>query len=169
MVISSEFRMEQYRDVDHQEGVPHFIPNIMALNSFLCEKNFYLEATANCNTMNSTIKTDLTAIEVEQLFQIEYERLLTQNQNFNIMVDSTHVFTWTGSVKISVSSIRNELGETFTLKDFIRNRSISRSDQQNFDQIYSDVSHFPQASSFQNPFLIRKSTRWYLKYLGSLI
>ena len=115
---------------------------------------FYPEATANCNTMNSTIKTDLTVNEVEQLLKIENERLLTQNQNFNIMVDSTYVFTWTGSVKISVSSIRNEFGETFTLKDFIRNRSISRSDQANFDETYSDASHFPQASSFQN--LIRK-------------
>ena len=104
--------------------------------------------------MNSTIKTDLTFIEVEQLFKIEYERLLTQ-QNENYRFDYTHVFTWTGSVKISVSSIRNEFGEIFTLKDFGRNRSISR----NFDQIYSEVSHFPQASSFQNPFLIhiRKS------------
>ena len=100
--------------------------------------------------MNSTIKTDLTVNEVEQLFKIEYERLLTQNQNFNIMVDSTYVFTWTGSVKISVSSIRNEFGETFTLKDFIRNRSISRSDQENFDETFSDVSQFPQALSFQN-------------------
>ena len=106
--------------------------------------------------MNSTIKTDLTVNEVEQLLKIENERLLTQNQNFNIMVDSTYVFTWTGSVKISVSSIRNEFGETFTLKDFIRNRSISRSDQANFDETYSDANHFPQASSFQNPFLIRK-------------
>ena len=115
---------------------------------------FYLEATANCKTMNSTIKTDLTFIEVEQLFKIEYERLLTQ-QNQNCRFDYTHVFTRTGSVKISVSSIRNEFGEIFTLKDFGRNRSISR----NFDQIYSEVSHFPQASSFQNQFLIhiRKS------------
>jgi len=40
--------------------------------------------------MNSTIKTDLTVIEVEQLFRIEYERLLTQ-QNQNYIFDYTHV------------------------------------------------------------------------------
>ena len=33
MVISSEFRMKQYRDEDHREGAPHFIPK--AFSDFL--------------------------------------------------------------------------------------------------------------------------------------
>ena len=106
--------------------------------------------------MNSTIKTDLTAFEVEQLLQTEYQRLLAQ-QNENLMLqrlqdpsynlhyelsyDYIYAFTWTGSVKISVSSVRNELGESFSLEDFVRNRSVPS----NFYDTYLVASHFPSA------------------------
>ena len=112
--------------------------------------------------MNSTIKTDLTVIEVKQLFQLEYERSLrhqddifmqqrkqdpSYNSKFNMEInyDEIFAFTWTGSVKNSLFSMRNEFGQTFSLKDFVRNRSGSR----NFEETYSEVSQFPQASSFQ--------------------
>jgi len=112
--------------------------------------------------MNSTIKTDLTVIEVKQLFQVEYERSLKhqddilmqqrkQDPNYNVRFDTKmnyeeiFAYTWTGSVKNSLFSVRNEFGETLSLKDFVRNRSVSR----NFDEIYSEVSCFPQDSSFQ--------------------
>jgi len=117
--------------------------------------------------MNSTIKTDLTVIEVKQLFQVEYERSLrhqddilmqqrkqdpSYNVRFNMKInyDEIFAFTWTGSVKNSLFSMRNEFGQTFSLKDFVRNRSVSR----NFDVTYSEASDFPQASSFQNPIFI---------------
>ena len=111
--------------------------------------------------MNSTIKTDLTVIEVKQLLQTKYEMSLrhqddilmfhrlqdpSYNLQFNINYHEIFAYTWTGSVKTSISSIRNEFGETFSLKAFVRNRSVSR----NFDQTFSEVSNFPQASSFQN-------------------
>ena len=109
--------------------------------------------------MNSTIKTDLTVIEVKQLLQTKYEMSLrhqddilmfhrlqdpSYNLQFNINYHEIFAYTWTGSVKTSISSIRNEFGETFSLKAFVRNRSVSR----NFDQTFSEVSNFPQASSF---------------------
>ena len=115
--------------------------------------------------MNSTIKTDLTVIEVKQLLQTKYEMSLrhqddilmfhrlqdpSYNLQFNINYHEIFAYTWTGSVKTSISSIRNEFGETFSLKAFVRNRSVSR----NFDQTFSEVSYFPQASSFQNPIFI---------------
>lgn len=115
--------------------------------------------------MNSTIKTDLTVIEVKQLLQTKYEMSLrhqddilmfhrlqdpSYNLQFNINYHEIFAYTWTGSVKTSISSIRNEFGETFSLKAFVRNRSVSR----NFDQTFSEVSNFPQASSFQNPIFI---------------
>ena len=117
--------------------------------------------------MNSTIKTDLTVIEVKQLLQTKYEMSLRHQDdilmlqrlqdpsynlrfNININYDEIFAYTWTGSVKTSISSIRNEFGETFSLKAFVRNRSVSR----NFDQTFSEVSNFPQASSFQNPIFI---------------
>ena len=140
-----------------------------SVNSVKCETISNLDAANYCNTINSTIKTDLTVMEVKGLFQIEYERLLRhQNDilmlqrmqdpsydsrfNTRINYDEIYAFTWTGSVKISLFSMRNEFGETFALKDFVRNRSVSR----NFHQTYKEVGYFPQASSFQNPFLIRK-------------
>ena len=112
--------------------------------------------------MNSTIKTDLTVIEVKQLFHLDYERSLRHQDdiliqqrkqdpsynvryNMKINYDEIFAFTWTGSVKNSLFSMRNEFGETFSLKDFVRNRSVSR----NFDEIYSEISCFPQDSSFQ--------------------
>ena len=112
--------------------------------------------------MNSTIKTDLTVIEVKQLFQLDYERSLRHQDdiliqqrkqdpsynvryNMKINYDEIFAFTWTGSVKNSLFSMRNEFGQTFSLKDFVRNRSVSR----NFDETYSEASDFPQASSFQ--------------------
>ena len=106
--------------------------------------------------MNSTIKTDLTVFEVEQLLQIEYQRLLThENENlmllqmedpsYNVRYKASYNYidahTWTGTLKISVSSVRNELGESFSLKDFVRNRSVSR----NFYEIYLEASQFPPA------------------------
>ena len=117
--------------------------------------------------MNSTIKTDLTVIEVKQLLQTKYEMSLRHQDdilmfhrlqdpsynlrfNINMNYDEIFAYTWTGSVKTSISSIRNEFGETFSLKAFVRNRSVSR----NFDQTFSEVSNFPQASSFQNPIFI---------------
>ena len=105
--------------------------------------------------MNSTIKTDLTVFEVEQLLQIEYQRLLVQ-QNENLMLqrlqdpsynshyisyDYIYAYTWTGSVKISISSVRNELGESFSLEDFVRNRSVPS----NFYETFLEASHFPSA------------------------
>ena len=125
--------------------------------------------------MNSTIKTDLTVIEVKQLLQTKYEMSLRHQDdilmfhklqdpsynlgfNMNINYDEIFAYTWTGSVKTSISSIRNEFGETFSLKAFVRNRSVSR----NFDQTFSEVSNFPQASSFQNPIFIyiRNKNNW---------
>ena len=114
--------------------------------------------------MNSTIKTDLTVIEVKQLFQLDYERSLRHQDdiliqqrkqdpsynvryNMKINYDEIFAFTWTGSVKNSLFSMRNEFGQTFSLKDFVRNRSVSR----NFEETYTEASDFPQALSFQNP------------------
>ena len=99
---------------------------------------------------------------MKQLFQLEYERSLRHQDdilmqqrkqdpnynvkfNMNINYDEIFAFTWTGSVKNSLFSMRNEFGQTFSLKDFVRNRSGSR----NFEETYSEVSQFPQASSFQ--------------------
>ena len=102
---------------------------------------------------------------MKQLFQLEYERSLrhqddilmqqrkqdpSYNVKFNMNYDEIFAFTWTGSVKNSLFSMRNEFGQTFSLKDFVRNRSGSR----NFEETYSEVSHFPQASSFQNSIFI---------------
>ena len=81
--------------------------------------------------MNSTIKTDLTVIEVKQLLQTKYEMSLRHQDdilmfqrlqdpsynlrfNMNINYDEIFAYTWTGSVKTSISSIRNEFGETFS-------------------------------------------------------
>ena len=117
--------------------------------------------------MNSTIKTDLTVIEVKQLFQVEYERSLRhqddilmqqrkQDPSYNVRLnmkinyDEIFAFTWTGSVKNSLYSMRNEFGQTFSLKDFVRNRSVSR----NFEETYTEASDFPRALSFQNPIFI---------------
>ena len=94
--------------------------------------------------------------EVEQLFQIVYQRLLTlQNENlmllrlqdpsynelYMVSYDNIYAHIWTGSVKISVFSVKNEFGESFSLKDFVRNRSISS----NFTETYLEVSQFPSA------------------------
>ena len=74
--------------------------------------------------MNSTIKTDLTVIEVKQLFQVEYERSLRHQDdilmqqrkhdpNYNVRFDTKinyeeiFAYTWTGSVKNSLFSIKN--------------------------------------------------------------
>jgi len=38
MVISSEFRMGQYRDVDHQEDAPHFSKKLFRDETALTEK-----------------------------------------------------------------------------------------------------------------------------------
>ena len=104
--------------------------------------------------MNSTIKTDLTVFEVDQLLQIEHQRLMTQqnetlmlqrledpsyNLRYRVSYDYIYAYTWTGSVKISVSSVRNELSESFSLQDFVRNRSVSS----NFNVTYLEASQFP--------------------------
>ena len=117
---------------------------------------FYKEATTKCNTMNSTIKTDLTVIEVEKIFKNEYKRML-RNQNENLILQrledpsynheiaikyrEIYAYIWTGSIKTSANSVRNEYGETFALTDFVRNRSVSR----NFDETYDEVNMFPSA------------------------
>ena len=75
----------------------------------------------------------MTVIEVKQLFKIKYERSLrhqddklmlqrlqdpSYNSRFNMKINYDEMFacTWTGSVKTSISSIRNEFDETFFLK-----------------------------------------------------
>ena len=106
--------------------------------------------------MNSTMKTDLTVIEVEQLFKNEYKRKL-RNQNENLILQrledpsynykiaikyrEIYAYIWTGSIKTSANTVRNEYGETFALTDFVRNRSVSR----NFDETYDEVNMFPSA------------------------
>ena len=52
MVISSEFRMGQYRDVDHQENAPQFIKYYLTNTNTLSKTSFWLESTTPMTNTN---------------------------------------------------------------------------------------------------------------------